>query len=158
MTAQDPATPAPNQGEAPAELIEYKKRLEAENKVLREQLTATHLGAIGLEPDKGLGKAISQTFKGDPSAEAIATFARDEYGHELPPPAVDPAQAEAIQAAQAAQAASQSVQMASAPLAPATQTDQLRAHDQRLAEPDATAADAKAAITDKVGALMDRIQ
>jgi len=39
---------------------------------------------LGLSPEAGLGKAIAKEYTGEPDAESIAKFAKDEYGYEAP--------------------------------------------------------------------------
>jgi hypothetical protein len=155
MPTNEPA-PEPQQASPSQELVEYKNRLEAENKQYRTQLVGTYLGQIGLTPDTGLGKAIAQTYKGDISAEAVASFAYEEYGHQAPAPP-QPATPPAVQQAVQAQQAATQLGSVAQPLAPQSQIDRLAAHDQRLAEPDSTRRDAEVAIADKTGALLERM-
>jgi hypothetical protein len=68
--------------DGPAELREAYNRTKEENRALRQQLMGTHLSSIGLDPERGLGKAIAKEYSGDMEVEAIAEFARNEYGHE----------------------------------------------------------------------------
>ena len=65
-----------------ADLHAFNKRLKSENKELRSRILESDLAAIGLKSDEGLGKAIAKEYEGELTTEALATFARDEYGHD----------------------------------------------------------------------------
>lgn len=39
----------------------------------------------GLDPTKGVGKAVAKEYEGDPTKDAIQAFAREEYGWEPTP-------------------------------------------------------------------------
>lgn len=120
------------------------EREKADNAVLRGQVIESHLGAIGLEAGRGLGKAIAAGYEGDLTPDAIAAYAKAEYDYE---PVVENQQAQQIQAAQ------QRVDgfgQASAPMQPANSEDVIRSHDQRLGEQDATRRDAMNALEAKV--------
>jgi hypothetical protein len=51
--------------------------------------------ALVCEPETGLGKAIAKEYKGDPTSEALLTFAKEEYDYE-PAAIPDNAQAQTI--------------------------------------------------------------
>lgn len=68
----------------PKELRDALKREKAENKELREILMEDAWEKVGLKPDEGLGKAIAKEYKGKPTAEALAAYAAEEYGHNVP--------------------------------------------------------------------------
>lgn len=70
--------------QGPKELRDALKRTQAENKELRETLMAGAWEKVGLNPDEGLGKAIAKEYKGKPTAEALAQYAAEEYGHNVP--------------------------------------------------------------------------
>ena len=117
---------------------------DAENAKLRGQVIESHLGDIGLEAGRGLGKAIAAGYEGDLSPEGIAAFAKAEYDYE---PVVQNVQAQEMQAAQ------QRVEgfgQASAPMQPANSEDVIRAHDQKLGGQDATRRDAMNSLEAKV--------
>ena len=124
---------------------EALKRKDAEIAGYRADAISTHLGSIGLEVGKGLGKAIAQSYDGDTTAEAIAAFALSEYEHEYVPQQAAPAQQ-----MQAAQQRADAFGQASAPMQPVSGEDIVRSHDQRLQSPDATRQDAQNSLEAKV--------
>lgn len=69
-------------GTGPKELREAYDRMKRENAALRGQVMGTHLSNIGLDPEVGLGKAIAKEYSGELTVEALAEYARTEYGHE----------------------------------------------------------------------------
>ena len=82
--------------------ISATKDEQAKNAVLRTQLLDRSYTELGLDPTKLVGKAIAERYEGEPTTEALATFAKEEYGYEpLPVEAVHP-QAQAIAQGQAA--------------------------------------------------------
>jgi len=63
------------------------KSLREENKSLKEKVTVFEAKAkdgvfkeAGLDTNQGIGKAISQVYKGDLDVESLQTFASEEYG------------------------------------------------------------------------------
>ena len=63
------------------------KALREENKALKEEVTVFKAQAkdsvfkeAGLDTSQGIGKAISQVYKGDLEIESLRTFASEEYG------------------------------------------------------------------------------
>jgi hypothetical protein len=58
--------------------------VEAERDELRIGAMSSAFNEIGLDPETGLGKAIAKEYKGKPSTEALAAYAKDEYGHSAP--------------------------------------------------------------------------
>ena len=95
----EPDTPETGKG--------LRAKLEAEiaqkNKY-KTQLMANAYDDLGLKADEGLGKAIAKEYDGEPTREALANYAKDEYGYEYVPPNVVEANpmAEAIAQEQAA--------------------------------------------------------
>jgi hypothetical protein len=80
-----------------------RKQLEgalAENKELKTDARARAFKDAGLDTSNGLGKAISQVYEGAATQEAVAEFAKDEYGWQAPPSDAHP-QAEQIATEQA---------------------------------------------------------
>jgi hypothetical protein len=60
-----------------------RKQLEkalAENKDMKAQARSAAFLQAGLDTSIGLGKAISQVYEGDATAEAVLAFATEEYG------------------------------------------------------------------------------
>ena len=74
--------PAASDEQGPKGLRQKLSRVEKENKALREQVMTTHLDALGLRADTGLGKAIFKEYTGDFSLEAVRQYAAEEYGHD----------------------------------------------------------------------------
>ena len=72
--------------EAPAEEAKgLRGQLEAalaENRDLKADKLAGSFDAIGLDPNAGLGKAIAKEYTGEVSTEALAEYAKTEYGYE----------------------------------------------------------------------------
>lgn len=127
-------------------LQQHVKKLEAENATYRAQLVGVHLDALGLDPEKGLGKAILKEYKGEISVEAVAAFAKDEYGHESATPPEAPAEVTQGQNIDALQQQGQSL------LPQPTLTPEQIA-EQRMHDPHATREDAAAAVASKVAAF-----
>jgi hypothetical protein len=140
----DPTRTAPD---ANAELRAHADRALARAQAAEAELMGMRLEKIGLDPLKGLGKAIAKEYEGEYTLEAIAQYARDEYQHEY-----EVAEEESPIAAQIEAAQTQADQLApsSVPIEPVSEDDIVAKHDQRLAQPDATIADAQAAVTDKM--------
>ena len=62
------------------QLREEYKKLKAENKQFKAQAMTNALGQLGLEADKGLGKAVTKLYDGDISVDAIKDFVAQEFG------------------------------------------------------------------------------
>ena len=58
---------------------EYKK-LKAENKEFKANAMSNALGSLGLEADKGIGKAVTKLYDGDVTVEAIQEYIAKEFG------------------------------------------------------------------------------
>jgi len=58
---------------------EYKK-LKAENKQFKASAMNNALSSLGLQADKGIGKAVTKLYDGDVSVEAIKEFVAQEFG------------------------------------------------------------------------------
>jgi ATP-dependent exoDNAse (exonuclease V) beta subunit len=69
--------------------IEKTKTAEAETNRLRTQLLDRSYEELGLDPTKLVGKAIAKEYEGEASTEALAEFAKEEYGYEPVPAAPD---------------------------------------------------------------------
>ena len=113
-----------------------------EPKGLRKQLADAHaklkeyevkemgsaFESLKLDTDKGLGKAIAKEYNGEMTVDAIAKYAKDEYGYEVPTDEAPHPQAEDIATNQ--QALDQIGQTAGSVVAPSDQD--------KLAEAEAT--------------------
>lgn len=58
------------------------KKLEAELASYKDKEIDNVFGKLGLSTDKGFGKALKQVYDGPVNTEAVAQFAKDEYGFE----------------------------------------------------------------------------
>lgn len=80
---------------APQQLRDAYKRKTAENDELKAQLRKVTFDAAGLDPDKGMGKAVAAIYDGPLEKDAILAFAKDQFDYEpdttdgetTPPPA-----------------------------------------------------------------------
>jgi len=72
----------PTEDKTPSGLRDVLERREAALAAANAQLMGVHLEKIGLDPVKGLGKAVANSYDGEFTADAIAAFAKDEYSHE----------------------------------------------------------------------------
>ena len=135
------------------DLRDYARRQKDENTVLRGQLLEVHLDKIGLKPGEGLGLAIAENYDGAPTAEAVAEYAKSKYSYEAPKVETpdDPA---ATQAAEA-QKQLENLQSQSNPVVPTNRQDKIAELDAKLAEPDATAQDAKNALAEKLDQYLE---
>ena len=80
-----------------------RKQLEASLAKTKKLETDARVRAFkdaGLDTSQGLGKAISQVYEGEATQEAVAEFAKDEYGWQAAPSDAHP-QAEQIATEQA---------------------------------------------------------
>ena len=62
------------------QLREEYKKLKAENKQFKANAMTSALSSLGLEPDKGIGKAVTKLYDGDLTVEAIKEFVAQEFG------------------------------------------------------------------------------
>lgn len=63
-----------------AQLRDEYKKLKAENKAFKQNLMNSALSSMGLEPDKGIGKAVTKLYDGDINVESIQAFVQEEFG------------------------------------------------------------------------------
>lgn len=63
-----------------AQLRDEYKKLKAENKAFKQNLMNSALSSMGLEPDKGIGKAVTKLYDGDVNVESIQEFVKTEFG------------------------------------------------------------------------------
>ena len=75
-----------NEDTGPAGLREALKRAEAENaelvaqaNVQRTRTMEAAFTALGLDPSKGIGKAVLKTYEGEPSLDEVKAFAEAEF-------------------------------------------------------------------------------
>jgi|SRR5210317_106732 len=69
-----------NDDNAIAQLRDEYKRLKAENKAYKQNVMNSALQSIGLEADKGIGKAVTKLYDGEMNSESIAQFVQEEFG------------------------------------------------------------------------------
>jgi DnaJ-domain-containing protein 1 len=62
------------------QLREEYKKLKAENKQFKANAMTSALSSLGLQPDKGIGKAVTKLYDGDLTVEAIQEFVAQEFG------------------------------------------------------------------------------
>lgn len=72
----------------------YREQIDRKDKQLKEQgktinrqrvhLMEETFDKVGLDPSKGLGKAIAEKYEGDPNADDLRNFAVEEYSWEPP--------------------------------------------------------------------------
>lgn len=131
-----------------AELRAHADRLQEQVKELQGKLAGGTIRELGLDPEKGMGKAILRTFDGDPSDRgALLTFAKDEYDVEVPN--AEAAQEEPVSAEiDAAQAQVEAVD--GPPVEPSTPADEIAAADAKLGQPDMQAGDLDASLALKL--------
>ena len=72
-----------DEGSAPKQLREALKREQEKSAGYKTQLMATAYSEAQLDPQSGLGKAISKEYEGEPTTEALLEFAKTEYGYEV---------------------------------------------------------------------------
>jgi hypothetical protein len=56
------------------------KKLKAENKAFKAQAMNTALESLGLEADKGIGKAVTKLYDGEMNVTDIKDFVSNEFG------------------------------------------------------------------------------
>lgn len=125
-----------------AELRAHADRLQERVKALEAQLAGSTIRDLGLDPSKGMGKAILRTFDGDASdREALLAFAKDEYDVEVPN--AETAQEEPIsQEIETAQ--KQVAQVTGDPVEPTGPADELAASAAKLGREGMTMSDVEA--------------
>ena len=62
------------------QLREEYKKLKAENKQFKANAMSSALSTLGLEADKGIGKAVTKLYDGDVTVEAISEYVAKEFG------------------------------------------------------------------------------
>lgn len=141
MTSEMATMSEDAEGQGPHQHI---KQLEGENKALRLRIASQELRDAGLDPSKGLGKAVLTTYKGDFSEGDIVRFARDEYQwepDEAPAP-VNPA----VEATTQAEAAVSVVEAASESVQPAIERPSIEVAKEVVNDPTADLSDVHAGL------------
>ena len=82
-TTTDETTDAGDSGPI-KQLRAANKKVTEERDAMRVLLMKQAYVEVGLDPEEGLGKAIAKEYDGDPTTEALATYAQSEYGHTKP--------------------------------------------------------------------------
>lgn len=62
------------------QLREEYKKLKAENKQFKANAMNNALSSLGLEADKGIGKAVTKLYDGEVTVDAIKEFVAQEFG------------------------------------------------------------------------------
>jgi hypothetical protein len=62
------------------QLREEYKKLKAENKAFKANAMNNALSSLGLNADKGLGKAVTKLYDGEVTVDAIKDFVAQEFG------------------------------------------------------------------------------
>lgn len=137
----------------PAELNAHVKRVEAENKALKNQVLGAHLNAIGLSPEEGLGIAILDSYKGDQyTVEAVKEYAADKYKYTptvTEPEVPEPNEVPTVPGEAATQTL-ETLEAVSAPATPPPATDAVADAEAKLISPEVTPQDAQASLAEKM--------
>lgn len=155
MTAMDntetteATTEADNAPVTNADLNRYAKEQKARADAKHRELLELRFENLGLDPTKGLGKAVIGGYEGDTSKEAVAEYLKKEYEYTPPEPTSnEPTPAER------AQATVDGIESQSQPVPPVNQEDPLIAAQQKLITPEATRQDALSSAALKVEAYL----
>ena len=62
------------------QLREEYKKLKAENKQFKANAMENALSSLGLQADKGIGKAVTKLYDGEVTVDAIKEFVAQEFG------------------------------------------------------------------------------
>jgi len=94
MSNENASTTDDQTGESPnvKRMREQIDALKAENEALSARTKLSAFKEAGLDPEKGIGKAVYRTYDGEISPDSIATFARDEYDWQPQAPGVSESQ------------------------------------------------------------------
>jgi len=77
------------------------KKLKAENKAFKAQAMDSALQSLGLEAEKGIGKAVTKLYDGEMDVTSIKDFVQNEFGDAInAEPTVAPQQADNVVEAQ----------------------------------------------------------
>ncbi len=83
-TSEETVPQAESEKETGKGLRAQLEKTLAENRKLKAREMARSFAEIGLEPDKGLGKAIAKEYDGEISTDAILEYAKTEYAYTPP--------------------------------------------------------------------------
>ena len=143
-TVEPDGTPVTN-----ADLNRYAKDQKARADAAHRELLEMRFENLGLDPTKGLGKAVIGGYEGDTSKEAVAKYLKDEYEYTPPEPQTnDPT------AAEQNQAKVEGMESMSQPIPPVDTTNPLVQAEQKLVDPEATRQDAMNSTALKVEAYL----
>ncbi|NIS14587.1 MAG: hypothetical protein GWN97_22450 [Thermoplasmata archaeon] len=78
----DDVTNTTDSSDGPKQLREAYERAQARIAELESQARSTAFEKAGLDPSKGIGKAVAALYDGDPSPDAIVEFAKTEFDWE----------------------------------------------------------------------------
>jgi hypothetical protein len=104
------------EGNGPPELRKALKRKTEEAAKYKKIVMADVYKTAGLDPSKGLGKAIAKEYDGEPTAEALIAYAGEEYGYEAPDVPDNPVAEEIV----VAQAEADAIRSVTQPVVPNT--------------------------------------
>lgn len=143
-TVESSETPEeqPQQTEG-SRLREERNAAKAEATAMRNELIQERLGKMGLSADEGLGVAIAESFDGVPTLDNLRAHAAEKYKYQTEPAVPAEAVNEPAQRIEG-------VVEGSTPVTPTPAVDPVAAADTRLAEADASRADAQASISEKM--------
>ncbi len=119
MDETEATTEVAEKTEKPEEAKGLRKQLNDAHAVIAKQRTDILTPAyeqLGLDPSRELGKAIAKEYEGEASFDALAKYAKDEYGYEYITP--DPTNPLAADIAQGQAALDQIGQTAGSVVAP----------------------------------------
>jgi hypothetical protein len=135
-----------------ADLNRYAKDQKAKAEAVQRELLEVRFEQVGLDPKKGLGKAVIGGYEGDTSLEAVTKYLKDEYEYEPPEGQTnDPTPVEE------AQATVDGLVPTSQPLTPVNQDDPLAVAEAQLVSPEGNRNDAASTIALKVERYLDRL-
>lgn len=122
MSDEPTETTEETKDDGPKQLRDALKREKETTAKLREQVMTGAYGELGLDPTKGLGKAIAREYDGETSLEGLAAYAKSEYEYEAPAAPENTEQAAAVLGGQAQLDAAST---GAGSVTPPTQQDQL---------------------------------
>lgn len=90
-TPADPPANTPTEAQEPAWYRDQIEAAKAENSELQKQLNRQKVALmeaafekVGLDPTKGIGKAVAKAWEGEPDADAIRQYAIEDWDWEPP--------------------------------------------------------------------------